>query len=141
MAEDIGFGDDSVFGSKGSFFNFYPREGSFECNPPFIDRIVGRMLTHIEALLSRAEASGLPLSFTIIVKKDRDAKNWQRIRSSRYKTFDMTLWQGEHGYSCERMICLCSLIAFCFVFVNITTRSLDLQRNGIDFLSIDDAIL
>ena len=91
---------DAAFGSKGSFFDFYPQEGSFECNPPFIDRIVGRMLTHIEGLLSRAEASGLPLSFTIIVKKDRDAKNWQRIRSSRYKIFDMTLWQGEHGY-CE----------------------------------------
>ena len=58
------------------------------------------MLTHIEKLLSCAAAAKLPLSFTIIVKKARDAKSWQRIRSSRYKNFDMTLWQGEHGY-CE----------------------------------------
>lgn len=26
---------DAVFGSSGSFFHFFPSEGSFECNPPF----------------------------------------------------------------------------------------------------------
>ena len=30
---------DRWFGSRGSFFDFAPREGSYECNPPFVDEV------------------------------------------------------------------------------------------------------
>ena len=58
---------DSPFGSLGSFFCFFPREGSFQANPPFVPSLIHAMCCHMCALLSRAEASGDALSFTIIV--------------------------------------------------------------------------
>ena len=93
------FGDvDAAFGSLGSFFDFYPAEGSFEANPPFVDSLVMRMVNHMTRLLSAAERKGGALSFAVIVKKERDAKSWQAIRDSKWKRFQMTVWQGEHTY-------------------------------------------
>ena len=55
---------DSAFGSKGSFFNFYPTRGSYEVNPPFIESIMTEAVTHAHSLLSVSEDA---LSFTFIV--------------------------------------------------------------------------
>ena len=55
---------DAVFGSKGSFFNFYPTRGSYEVNPPFIESIMTEAVKHAHSLLSASEDA---LSFTFIV--------------------------------------------------------------------------
>jgi phosphorylated CTD-interacting factor 1 len=55
---------DAAFGSKGSFFEFRPSEGSFECNPPFDSRSIDACLEHVLSLLRATE---LPLSFVVTV--------------------------------------------------------------------------
>ena len=56
---------DAAFGSAGSFFDFHPSEGSFECNPPFDARSIDACLDHVLGLL---RASGEPpLSFVVTV--------------------------------------------------------------------------
>ena len=42
---------DAVFGSLGSFFDFQPKEGSFQANPPFIAEIMSKMVQHMHFLL------------------------------------------------------------------------------------------
>ena len=34
---------DACFGSCGSFFDFFPTEGSFMANPPFVEECMARM--------------------------------------------------------------------------------------------------
>ena len=58
---------DRPFGSVGSFFDFHPKEGSFEANPPFQPPIVSMMLEHMHRLLDAADASKKALSFIVIV--------------------------------------------------------------------------
>ena len=55
---------DRYFGSEGSFFNFQPREGSFECNPVFVTVIAERMGAHILKLLASSQR---PLSFVVVL--------------------------------------------------------------------------
>jgi hypothetical protein len=55
---------DAAFGSKGSFFDFRPTEGSYECNPPFDSRSIDACLEHVLSLL---QASDRPLSFVVTV--------------------------------------------------------------------------
>ena len=57
---------DATFGSLGSFFDFTPSEGSFECNPQFIIAYILRTVKHITALIEAAERSSKALSFVII---------------------------------------------------------------------------
>jgi hypothetical protein len=64
------FGDTDVFfGSMGSFFTFFPVEGSFEVGPPFVEELMEEMRLHIEALIA---ASDRPLSFAIIIPEWTD---------------------------------------------------------------------
>ena len=59
------FGDtDGYFGSLGSFFNFFPVEGSFEVGPPFVEELMHQMHAHLVSLLCK---SSRPLSFVMIV--------------------------------------------------------------------------
>lgn len=55
---------DAIFGSKGSFFDFFPTSGSYEVNPPFIESIMAEAVNHAHSLLS---VSIDALSFVFIV--------------------------------------------------------------------------
>jgi len=57
---------DRWFGSHGSFFESYPKEGSFECNPPFAGLTAQQIGNHIDRLLRSTDR---PLSFTVFVPK------------------------------------------------------------------------
>jgi hypothetical protein len=50
---------DRFFGSRGSFFDYFPRDGSHECNPPYDAASVEQTLLHLAAILlgGSAEAS------------------------------------------------------------------------------------
>lgn len=57
-----------TFGSLGSFFDddaFFPVEGSFEANPPFVPETMNEMSAKLNRLLSNKEAKAL--SFLVIV--------------------------------------------------------------------------
>eukprot|EP00658_Telonema_sp_P-2_P003512 TRINITY_DN11305_c0_g1_i2.p1 TRINITY_DN11305_c0_g1~~TRINITY_DN11305_c0_g1_i2.p1 ORF type:complete len:396 (+),score=97.71 TRINITY_DN11305_c0_g1_i2:134-1321(+) len=56
---------DSYFGSRGSFFDYAPDFGSYECNPPFDQMSVLNTFTHILKLLRDSEELYQPLSFIV----------------------------------------------------------------------------
>lgn len=55
---------DVPFGSLGSFFDFHPRRGAFEVNPPFAPSVLARTRLHIHELLT---ATTDALSFVVTV--------------------------------------------------------------------------
>ena len=55
---------DSMFGSKGSFFDFFPTSGSYEVNPPFIESIMIASVEHAHKLLVESKDA---LSFVFII--------------------------------------------------------------------------
>lgn len=92
------FGDTDVFfGSRGSFFDYNPIEGSFECNPPFSTDIYERMLSHIENLLSN---SSNPLSFIIFIPERINGEdlNVDRIRKSKFLRETFIVLYNQHRY-------------------------------------------
>lgn len=88
---------DSPFGSVGSFFEFSPRSGCFEANPPFIPKLIKRMADHMTALLEAADG---PLAFIIIIPAWKDTPGWKQLNSSRYNQKHVLIPQKDHGY-CE----------------------------------------
>lgn len=46
---------DAPFGSCGDFFQFHPRSGAFEANPPFDKSFVSTMTAHMHKLLSQTD--------------------------------------------------------------------------------------
>ncbi|KAJ0402082.1 hypothetical protein ATCC90586_000267 [Pythium insidiosum] len=88
---------DAAFGSVGSFFEFAPRSGSFEANPPFIPKLIKRMADHMTSLLDAAEGA---LMFVIIIPAWRETEGWQLLHNSRYNQHHELIPQKDHGY-CE----------------------------------------
>ena len=88
---------DEMFGSVGSFFNFFPEEGFFEVNPPFNEIIMQKMVEHIEYILINTKKE---LSFLIVVPKwDDDASAmWQSLSKSRFKKLYFDLDSNDHEY-------------------------------------------
>ncbi|RLN90151.1 hypothetical protein BBJ28_00015126 [Nothophytophthora sp. Chile5] len=76
---------DFAFGSVGSFFDFAPRSGCFEANPPFIPKLIKRMTDHMTALLDVADGA---LAFIVIIP------TWQETETH------LRIPQKQHGY-CE----------------------------------------
>jgi len=58
---------DAVFGSIGSFFDFWPEEGSFEVGPPYTEEVMESMAKHLLKLLEKSSAGGKPMSFVVFV--------------------------------------------------------------------------
>lgn len=115
---------DQYFGSLGSFFSFYPRQGSFQANPPFDPSVIHLMAVHIDRLLGArpfpgepgaegraAKAAGKaeskstavstslttspgPLSFVVIVPKN-SGPGWTMMSESPFKTAEITLGARE----------------------------------------------
>lgn len=88
---------DVFFGSNGSFFDYEPCEGSFECNPPFTSDLYLRMIEHIEKLLSN---SNRPLSFVIFIpeKIKGDNLNADKIKESKYLRETVIVLYRDHQY-------------------------------------------
>lgn len=64
---------DKYFGSKSSFFEFWPETGSYEVNPPFDKNSVEHTFQHIVAIMEKSESRDdqwvgdkLPLLFIVI---------------------------------------------------------------------------
>jgi hypothetical protein len=88
---------DIPFGSKGSFFDFEPEEGSYEANPPFVEVVMHKMAEHIDYLLSR---SNKPLSFTVVVPKWNDPASpmWQIMASSPFLVEMIDIDKNRHKF-------------------------------------------
>ena len=92
---------DTAFGSLGSFFEYHPSEGSFECNPPFDARSINSCLDHVLGLL-RAKGSG-PLSFVLTVPTlegthtDVPNSSFRALKKS-YQTAAVGVQGKEHSY-------------------------------------------
>ncbi|CAI5742587.1 unnamed protein product [Hyaloperonospora brassicae] len=91
------FDTDFAFGSVGSFFDFSPRSGCFEANPPFIPKVIKRMAEYMTALLNAADG---PLTFIVIIPAWRETEGWKGLNASRFNQAHVSIPQKQHGY-CE----------------------------------------
>ena len=92
---------DLLFGSYGSFFNFYPKRGSYEANPPFVGHVMNQMVSHMLELLEKATADGEPLQFIIIIpcwKNDTSHKRLEN-RCGPHMRHHLIVKQRDHGYT------------------------------------------
>ena len=89
---------DTTFGSRGSFFSFFPAEGSFECNPPFEEGIVLRCAEHVLLLLSRAEELKTALSFVVITPYWPGRLAWETVASSQNTSHVERIRRNEHSF-------------------------------------------
>jgi phosphorylated CTD-interacting factor 1 len=88
---------DVYFGSCGSFFDYEPIEGSFQCNPPFTEEVIERMADRIEILLASTE---LPLSFIVFIPEwlDPPTPGLVKMNKSAFKTCDIIVSGKKHKY-------------------------------------------
>jgi phosphorylated CTD-interacting factor 1 len=88
---------DVYFGSCGSFFEYEPIEGSFQCNPPFTEEVIERMADRIEILLASTE---LPLSFIVFIPEwlDPPTPGLIKMNKSAFKTRDIIVGGKKHKY-------------------------------------------
>lgn len=89
---------DVYFGSQGSFFDYEPSGGSFQCNPPFTEECIERMAIRIDLLLERANES--PLSFIVVIPEwlDPPTPGLVKMSESKFLRTELTLMRGEHRY-------------------------------------------
>ena len=85
---------DTCFGSVGDFFDFHPRTGSFQCNPPFVDEVMTQTARHIDGLL---RASTAPLSFIVIVPAwQGDCQSYLLTTTSPFLRHTKRLMRKQH---------------------------------------------
>lgn len=72
---------DAAFGSRGSFFEIWPSEGSFEMNPPFVPEIMTAAVEHAEELLKNSKG---PMSFAIFVPAWKKVACWDQLGRSQW---------------------------------------------------------
>ena len=89
---------DATFGSLGSFFDFTPSEGSFECNPPFDEEYIFRTVKHITALIKAAERASKALSFVIITPHWPGKTSWENMAGCPHVTHVEIIPLREHGF-------------------------------------------
>ena len=87
---------DASFGSLGSFFDFHPKQGSFEANPPFVPETMAAAVEHMEKLLH--EATG-PLSFVVLVPAWTNLPFWESLVGSEWSVREpLVIPAKEHGF-------------------------------------------
>ena len=90
---------DAPFGAFGSFFDLSPTEGSFEANPPFVPEVMLAAVAHAEALVSRADAAGAPLSFVFVVPEWGGLPFHRRLLASRWRRGEaLSIGAEAHGF-------------------------------------------
>ena len=92
---------DRYFGSRGSFFNFAPRDGCYEVNPPFDKSSVVACFDRIRELLTAVNTSDHGLCFVVVIN-DQDRKHGETERA--YQAVTPFLYRkipverGKHEY-------------------------------------------
>ena len=86
---------DWCFGAVDNFFNFFPSEGSFECNPPFVPAIMLATANHIFDIL---KSSDNPLTFIIILPGWLDDPAIQLLEKSNFLSAYYQISKNEHGF-------------------------------------------
>lgn len=86
---------DSVFGSIGNFFQFSPKMGSFQCNPPFVQQVIEKMLDHICQLIRHSNG---PMSFIVIVPAWIDDPFYTSLIECEYTLSNIIIDAKEHFY-------------------------------------------
>ena len=88
---------DFYFGSNGSFFDFEPSEGSFECNPPFTEEVIERMADRIDYLLGKTKS---PLSFIVFIPEwlVPPTPGLVKMENSVYNRKHFNAENGNHQY-------------------------------------------
>jgi len=89
---------DKFFGSLGSFLDFAPLEGSFQCNPPFVEPVVAAMVDHIVELCAQADEANKALSFVVVLPRWYKSPAHCSISSSKFTRAQLTLPPGTHVY-------------------------------------------
>lgn len=90
------FGDiDGAFGSIGSFFDFQPKKGCFEANPPFLPQLILKMAQHMNGLLENTTEE---LCFVIIIPAWVETESWKMLRRSKWNREYIQISQESHGY-------------------------------------------
>jgi phosphorylated CTD-interacting factor 1 len=90
---------DARFGSRGSFFDFWPASGSFEANPPFVEELVRDMAAHIDRLLRAARG---PLSFCVFLPDWQDAEGNMALARSPFLRGTALAEPQRHSYMCGK---------------------------------------
>ena len=93
---------DAPFGGRRSFFDFEPKLGCFEANPPFTSGVMLRMVAHMSTLLSRAHEAGLPLCFVVVIPaggKQVEEQAHEALKAHEHLTHHELLASREHGYT------------------------------------------
>lgn len=92
---------DKYFGSKGNFFNVYPKlfekGGSFEANPPFLEEHVAALSLIIEDTL-KTTLKSVPLSFVVVYPSWTDSIGYQILHQSKFNITTLQYEYNEHYY-------------------------------------------
>lgn len=90
---------DKPFGSLGNFFEYFPEEGVFECNPPFVEECMIQNIDHVSECLKRAESAHKALTFFIIVPawKD-DCESYEKTHNNEFFVLEIEMVKKEHFY-------------------------------------------
>lgn len=92
---------DAPFGSLGSFFeyDFASAGGCFECGPPYEEGLMSLMSDRLLMLLDRADASGTPLTFVMVLPHWPLSEGIARLLdASKYRTAHAILPKRSHCY-------------------------------------------
>eukprot|EP00475_Leptophrys_vorax_P025699 TRINITY_DN3597_c0_g1_i1.p1 TRINITY_DN3597_c0_g1~~TRINITY_DN3597_c0_g1_i1.p1 ORF type:complete len:481 (-),score=127.34 TRINITY_DN3597_c0_g1_i1:35-1477(-) len=85
---------DAPFGSVGSFFNFEPKSGSFQVNPPFILEMMNKMVSDVEKHLEKPK----PFSFVVVVPGWQDTDYWKQLSASQFMRASWLISKKDHGF-------------------------------------------
>ena len=89
---------DHWFGSKGSFLEQRPLQGSFEANPPFLEEVMATMAFHVLGLIERAEQARLPLCIVCIWPGWDDTPAYDLLLTSRFMRQLVVFEKEDHSY-------------------------------------------
>lgn len=89
---------DRHFGSTGAFLQQRVTEGSFQCNPPFVESIMATSALHIVAQLAYAQTIDNALSFVVVWPGWKDTPGFTTLSKSVFLRKMMVLESGKHQY-------------------------------------------
>ncbi len=101
---------DKQFGALDNFFNVYPEqilEGTFEVNPPFIEKIFIKSSEIILNLLEKSQKQNKDLMFVYIMPNWLDSLGYQSLINSNFLIDELIFNDNKHFYyqsSNDRMV-------------------------------------
>ncbi|CAJ1931638.1 unnamed protein product [Cylindrotheca closterium] len=89
------------FGSLGSFFDdssFFPSNGSFEANPPFVPELMWAMNAKLERILSHENAKALSFLVIVPVWGANGIGNVEELEASKYCVASSRIAAADHSF-------------------------------------------